>query len=234
MNGPDAVPNRAGHIATRKFVVNYLKYDQTIRNVSTQDLDLTLYDVVLRNGVDPNIELGQDPVTVWDNGLNLESGPSRQPGANYGNYTVNSPGTTPFHSQAFCKMFKIKKVTKKTLSAGEVHHHLVTVRPRNMFDGQGTQAIPAPSVYSRGIYTPGLSGFTMIVGKGSLVNSATVKMSVTYSKPAVDVISLCTGSFSSFSKDRKFHYAYDGLDNTKIDYQGVQDDAGLIRPDEAA
>ncbi|UBJ25947.1 capsid protein [Red panda feces-associated circular DNA virus 12] len=239
-------PFRIGARATMKFVVNYVKYDQMFRNMSTQDAEITLYDCVLRNNVTPNHRPGGiNPIKDWESGLTNERNPSRQTDAAIADPSalVRSPGTTPFMSSAFCKLYRIAKVTKKTLSAGEVHHHSVTIRPRQMFDAQtGSASISNDDgqnqdsdLNTRGFYLPGTTGFTILVANGSImgrrVADAPTANDVTFGQVAIDCVTKATGSFSSYTRERRQHLTFDGLTkgipNTEL--AGPQDDAGVIQ-----
>lgn len=236
---------RTGARATMKFVVNFLKYDQMFRNMSTQDAEITLYDCVLRNNVIPNIRgTAIDPVADWETGLTNERNPSRQTDAQLANSNalVGSPGTTPFMSTAFCKLYRIARVTKKTLSSGEVHHHTVTVKPRQMFDGQTSQQgqnddgqNQSTVMNDRGIYLPGITGFTMLVANGSImgrsIGGVPSGTDITLGQVAIDCVTKTTGSFASFTRERRQHLAFDGLTKgiPNAELAGPQDDAGIIQ-----
>lgn len=128
----------------------------------------------------------------------------------------------------------MKKVTKKTLSAGEVHHHMVTVKPRNMFDvqqtGYGNAENAGLSSASRGMVIPGLSGFTIVTGLGSIMGATGDVNQISTSTVALDVVTKTTGSFASFTRERRFHLTFDGLSKTGP-LRGPQDDAGVIADD---
>lgn len=213
---------------TNKFVVNYLRYDTQLRNMSNQDQTITLYDCVPRLGVSPNyISTGKaiDPLNDWGGGLFIQGG-----GQTGRPVLPTTPGTTPFMSVAFCKLYKIRKVTKKVLSSGEVHHHYLNIRPRTMFDSAQTQTMGYGQLNDRGSLIPGLSGFTIVVATGSIVNDATTKVNVTYSKPTLDVVTTCKASFASFTRERRQHMSFDGLalDASGAVYQGPLDDTDAI------
>lgn len=225
---------------TQKFVCNYLRYDQMIRNMSLQDVDIIIYDCVMRSGVQPiatdSVNGTIDPVYQWELGLSQELNPSDQQStlaANNLKYQ-QSPGSTPFQSSAFCKLYKIKKVTKKTLSAGEVHHHMINIKPRNMWDAQSN---PGPdrttNITSRGPFIPGLSGFTLITGLGSIMGATGDVNAISTSTVALDVVTKGTGSFANFTRERRFHLRFDGLSKVGP-LQGPQDDAGVITDDKVS
>lgn len=228
---------REGHRHTQKFVCNYLEYDQMIRNCSLQDADLVIYDVVYRAGVIPNMSSGNaavgraDPLQNWEQGLLNEAGPGTQ--AVYAAARRNVLGTTPFQSTLFCKLYKIRKVTRVTLSAGEVHHHYVTVKPRNMFDSQTQNAkdrMAGVLGNTNSSIIPGLSGFTMVTAAGSIMNVPNDSVKVGTSQVALDWVTKCTGSFSSYTRERRWHLAFDNM-YFGTDMQAPQDDAGVIIPD---
>lgn len=215
--GGTAATFRAGAAQTMKFVCNYLKYDQQVRNVGNQDVTITIYDVVLRSGVTPNDRgtIGQnivDPIQDWSDGLALETNPSNQTGS-LAQPRLNSPGTTPFHSTAFCKLYKIRRVTKKTLASGEVHHHRITMKPRNMFDNQNINTSPSttPGLRDRQMCMAGLTGLSIITVSGSIVNASTTQTNITYSPAVIDCVTTCSGSFSQYTRERRMHMAFDGL-----------------------
>lgn len=235
-----------GERSTMKYVCNFLRYDQMIRNMSLQDVDIILYDCVLRSSVVPsspeggaNLDKLPNPITDWESGLLNERSPSTQSATFQPGMRYQSPGTTPFQSTLFTKLYKIVKVTKQTLSAGEVHHHHINLRPRNLFDGQQKDLMDSSmtiSASSRGAVFPGLTGFTMIVALGSIVNNKTVKTTISTSAVALDVITKTTGSFASFTRERRRHLQFDGIawGAAAGALQGVQDDDGEIVDDVAA
>ncbi|AJC52520.1 capsid protein [Bromus-associated circular DNA virus 1] len=227
-----------GMYQTNKFVVNHLKYDQAIRNCEVQDVTLTIYDCVLRPGVAPNIRspgsVNQSisPINDWHIGLQNEYNPAAP--VAYLSQTFDSPATTPFHSTHFCKLYKIKKTTKVTLAPGAVHHHHVTVKPRNMFDTQTSGNVNS-ALYTadRGYLIPGISGFTLITVLGSIGDSAANHLLIGTTKTAVDVVTTTMASFSQFSRERRMHMAFDGLTQA-TDLQAVQPDTGTIQMDTTA
>jgi hypothetical protein len=232
---------REGHRATQKFVCNYLRYDQMVRNEAEQDAEVILYDCVLRSGVVPNLGATPaatslpDPLADWELGTVNDLGPGTQ--AVYpGNRRIESVGTTPFKSTLFTKLYKVRKVTKMTLASGEVHHHIVTVKPRNMFDSQTALAkdkvTPLFASSSMGAVIPGLTGFTIIVAAGSIMNKglSSANNEVGLSKPSLSMVTTCTGSFSNFTRERRWHLAFDNL-YTGNDMVGIQDDQGIVRGD---
>lgn len=249
--GPSAAASaQFGLRATNKYVCNFLRYDQMIRNMSLQDVEVTLYDCVLRSSVVPNfVEPGvpsttpvqnrlPDPMEDWEAGLLMERGPATQSTASMQTNQLRrqSIGTTPFQSTVFTKLYRVSKVTKVTLSAGEVHHHHINVRPRNMFDGIQRDTYDSSltiSASSRGSLLPGLSGFTILVATGAIVNNKTTKNLIATSAIGIDVVTKCSGSFSSYTREHRQHLQFDGFpkDLPPADYQGVQDDDGEIVPD---
>lgn len=237
--------SRIGARATMKFVVNYIRYDQMFRNMSTQDADIILYDCVLRNNVTPNQNRneGLSPIMDWEQGLTNERNPSRELDSALANPSalIGTPGTTPFMSQAFCKLYRIVKVTKKTLSSGEVHHHRVTIRPRQMFDNQTTWwggnddgQNQSSGLQSRGLYLPGISGFTILVASGSIMGrqiGGTIQGNdIALSQVAIDCVTKTSASFAQFSRERRMHLQFDGLAKViASELAGPQDDAGVIQ-----
>lgn len=232
--------------ATMKYVCNGLHYDQMIRNVSLQDVEIVLYDCVLRSGVVPSFSTAAtkasqvpDPLHDMEAGLTMQNHPSSS--ANIlpvpGNFFRNAPGTTPFQSQVFCKLYKVRKVTKVTLSAGEVHHHHINVKPGKMFDGSVQDTYDSSQTIvstSRGSIIPGLSGFTLITALGSVMNSKTDTLKIATSSVGLDVVTKTTGSFSSYTRERRHHMRFDGMALAVSDLQGVQDDDGEIVADTRA
>lgn len=229
-----------GFTATQKFVCNYLMYDQAIRNCEVQDVTLTIYDCVLRAGVSPNYHnYGQaavniNPINDWHVGLQNEYNPAA-PYA-YLTGTYDSPATTPFMSTQFCKLYKIKKTTKVVLAAGAVHHHRVTVKPRNMFDmASGNNIVGSvANTQDRGFLLPGISGFTLITVLGSIADSAANTNNISTTKTAVDCVTTTKASFAQFSRERRFHMTFDGLVLGATDLRAVQDDTGTIQADTTA
>lgn len=224
-----------GKNLTNKFVVNYLKFDFALRNMSNMDITLTLYDCVLRSNVSPNVygsgeaSHSIDPITDWSQGLNMNNQGTTGRVAD-----INRPGQVPYSSTVFCKLYKIRKVTKKVLSSGEVHHHYVTVKPRQLFDSVVAQ--DGATVSSHGKYLPGISGFTMMTCFGSIVNEATTKERISTSAPALDVVTTTRASFASYTRERRNHLQFNGLaaKSTGEIYQGVLDDTDAIAQETAA
>lgn len=235
-NAPDATAynstagaaNRSGARWTQKYVVNYLKYDHAIRNMSNQDQSMTLYDCVLRPGVMPSQGASMDPLADWNNALKNEYNPSRQTLTD-GIAGWSKMGTTPFMATGFCRLYKVKKVTKRTLAAGETHHHIVTVKPRNLFDGQAVGAQNSSGLVARGQFIPGLTGFTMVVFSGNIINQQATPTLITTNAGALDVLTTCNASFAKFTRERRFHMQFDGLTHdTAPIYSTVLDETDAI------
>lgn len=219
-------------------MVNKLHYDQMIRNMSNQDADIILYDCILRSNVMPNIRAGGSvaPVLDWRAGLESER---ISAGTYIGTSVETSVGTTPFMSSAFCKLYKIRKVTRKTLASGEVHHHHVTVRPRQMFDTQvlkegNNPDIGTGTLNDRGRYLPGVTGFTILVASGSIGNAsaATDKNLIGLTAVALDCVTKTNMSFSQFTRERRQHLNFDGL-STNVTSVVLDDTDIITAPGEA-
>lgn len=232
-------PYREGARQTQKFVINYMRYDQMIRNMSNQDITITLYDCVFRAGVQPNertagtanLQPTVDPILDWEQGI-----PSIQAFGPFPGPTREVIGSTPFQSSVFCKLYKIRKVTKHVLASGEVHHHHVTVKPSNLYDTVVGQRLsqpdgPALPVNSRGAFQPGLTGFTMMVASGSIVNKPdpTTGTVVGLSKTALDVVTTTSGSFANYTRERRMHLTFDAMSRDDI-MHGISDDTDTPGP----
>lgn len=206
--------NHTGQTHTTKFVCNYLKYDMMCRNATNQDLTITFYDCVLRSGAMPNLRNGGIlPILDFDEGLAVLNGSAVQTGAYL--KRMNAITVTPFMSPLFCKLYKVRKTTTRTMASGEVHHHIVTCKPRNLFDttvyGQDN-AMPTTATNDRGPYIQGISGFTMVQISGSIGHATATVSNVTTTPSALDVIVATSGSFSMFTRERRMNYTFDQLD----------------------
>lgn len=173
----DLGANASGFDTTRIFlkrIHGHIKF----ANMTNANSELTIYDIVARQDMTNSSPI-LDPVTAWKQGLLYTSG-------NASNTTYLTYGDTPFMSNIFCRLFKVKKVTKVDMMPGRDHTHYFS-RTMNCFVNNEMN-------YLSGAFTPtvygGKSHFIMIVGKG-FVSTDSVTHAVTSGSGEIESIIKC-------------------------------------------
>jgi hypothetical protein len=121
-----AVANQNGY----HFTVPFQKLTTQYTNCCNYPIVLWLYDVIPRvhtYTTIPNDEV-QTPSTAWGLGYTQEGGT--------GSDQRGTPYSTPFESKLFCEFYKVIKVHKVTMGAGDVHTHTLTNMQHNWISDQ--------------------------------------------------------------------------------------------------
>lgn len=145
---------------TRRMKLLHCEAKYTIKNHTTEPIEVHLYDVVARRDTQSAIQ----PNVTWSLGVGNEAVaiPGNVGLAN--NQTYNFPGSTPFQSEQFCQLFKVKKVTRFFLHPGSEHVHRIKIVPGGLFNNE----------YTRNFYAlKGITTWLMAVVKGGLVQDKT-------------------------------------------------------------
>lgn len=154
---------------TTHIILNDLEYVCKLANSSNSAVQVEIYDCIARRDLYKDAA-GQNVTTAEAVALGLQD-------QSNGTTAVTTPGTTPFDSDLFCKMWKVKKVTHMMLSVGEVHCHRVHWSPNRVMDNE---IVRQQNVYGfRGLTTAVLvrvSGMPMENDVSSSVTLAPVKL----------------------------------------------------------
>lgn len=112
---------------------------------------------------------------------------------NYGgtNYSINTPGWTPYKSPELVKMWKIRDCKKITLTAGEKYVHKTVLQIKRAFradqlnitTGSGFISDNLKSLYFRGITT-----VQFIIAEGGMSHGVTDTTQITYALGNIDTL----------------------------------------------
>lgn len=227
-NQVDVRTNAQGGVApppgwkTTKFVVEKLVMKQELKNQTNSAVHLTLYDCVLRSGIDVNAL--DTPLNMWFNGMadQNESGVDATGGVG----TINNVGLTPFRSKRFTKNWRVFSTKRLVLHPGHTHIHTTRVAPRNSwsldmdFTGNTGGADLVKMI-------PGVTTCTFAVVYGTICNDATATGNVGYGPAAVDSICRSYCEFRLIEKsgrvDQQF-MLYPAITTAKVQ---PEDDAAM-------
>lgn len=158
-----------------KIFFGYLKHRVCFKNQSNHVCALSIYDMVPRRT--PQNLSYNDPKECWDKGISDLGGGVAQ---------STIPGSTPFASPEFRRLFSVLKVTKIYLEPGETHEHtyyrkINGVRNSTMWDNNTNFGM-----------VPGVSSIIMYTAYGSIGHEATSgdtnPTMVTYMPCRIDVV----------------------------------------------
>jgi len=132
-----------------KYLIDSYSRETTFSNQSNATCFIELYDFVAREDLAPNSGAtsdNKDPVLTWTN-----------------DYTTNAPGLTVYGTNFFdspvtCSLYKVKKITKIRLGAGETHQHVVRGKPRKLIEMKRLQNFQSTNLTADDFY--GLENIT--------------------------------------------------------------------------
>lgn len=140
-----------------KVFFGYIKHRVCWKNQSNHVAALMIYDMIPRRGAqNSNYD---SPIECWEKGISDAGGGTAQP---------YIPGSTPFQSPEFRRLFSVLKVTKIYLEPGETHEHtfyrkINGVRNSTTWDNSTSFGM-----------VPGISHLIMWLAYGSIGHEATV------------------------------------------------------------
>lgn len=140
-----------------KMFLGYIKHRVCWKNQSNHVAALMIYDMMPRRGAqNTNFD---SPIECWEKGIGDAGGGTAQP---------YIPGSTPFQSPEFRRLFSVLRVTKIYLEPGETHEHtwyrrINGVRNSSIWDNSSSFGM-----------VPGVSHLIMWLAYGSIGHEATV------------------------------------------------------------
>jgi len=145
-----------------KHMMRNCKLSITMTNQCNAPVFVDLYDVVSRKDLNADYN-GQSPSEVW---------------TNEGAGTETYYGNDPFSCQEFVETFKVLKITRINLTAGETAEHKCTYEANQVFKENHNNTIAGTK--DQGAYA-GLTHFVMMVTRGAAADAdnTTVGSSIT-------------------------------------------------------
>lgn len=188
---------------TRKMMVKYCHAIYELKNQTNTPIHITLYDCVARRDMQSLIY----PETAWTSGMNNES---VSIGGNPDAIALNSNlvGVTPFQSQQFCQLWKVKRTSRFELGGGAVHRHAVSIKPGGMLSNEYIRQFQCYK---------GLSTIVLAVIHGGIADnnpSLTGAVSVSTSTFALDYVTTVQYGFTAMERSRTAYTQYNGLPST--------------------
>lgn len=193
-----AVQNSANNATgqTRRLQIEKITSRYALKNNTNVPISVWLYDVTFRRDSSVGTGAPRGDV-VWNTGLTDEG--TVIPGQTIPPTNQASlPGSTPFQSQDFCQVFKVKKVTKFTLAAGTTHMHTINIRPGNPINFEYAKRYAA---------FKGLTTGCMIVIQGTPSHSAATGAQ-TLSQASIDYVTETRYMFTALERARTAYTAY--------------------------
>jgi hypothetical protein len=115
----------------------------------------------------------QTPITMWYQGLqNEESAASTV-------YSYLYPGEKPFRSKMFCYFYKITKVIRVELGAGQSHRHISKYKINKIIHGEIANSFTTTRDFTK---------YKLMVASGSPVNDSTNNTLVSTSSVTLDIV----------------------------------------------
>lgn len=210
-------PGLPDQYKTMKFWIPKIKTVSRIRNMGTAPSNVTIYDIVARKD---QTTAAVEPITAWGTGLfNAQIGT-----LGTGVLNVAEPGVTPFMSQTFTQLFKVKKVNEFTLHAGSTHKHYFTLYPNKMWTVENTNTTT---------YHAGETCFVLIVAKGDVGQDTTIGPtfgSVAYTQGVLEIITEYAAKVQAMEKNRALNTWYDSLLGGVTGTTQVVEDTDIVAP----
>jgi hypothetical protein len=142
-------------------------------NMTNVNVFMDLYDVECRR----DYLNTADPPSVWSTGLVDQNNAA----------LISDVGSTPFASQLFTQLFKVKRITRVILSAGETHEH-ITYHKADWLWNHEVDGNPAVAAVNGQQGYKGLTNYTFAVSYGAPVNDSTTKTQISTSAAAIDCV----------------------------------------------
>lgn len=187
------------NIPTVKGYFKFLKGEIRMTNQINANMQICIYDVVPRRDMDTS---QPNPAAAWDTGLSATNGVS---------HTVkgyNNLGVTPYESPLFVSLYKIVKVTKMVLSAGQGHVHKVNLKQNVVMQKYQKDQY---------VYYRNLSAITIITVNGMPVCSDANDLNIAVSKTDLACVSTR-------------HIEYRGINGQPAYYQYHNNQASFVDP----
>jgi len=158
-------------IPSVKGYFKFLKGEIRMTNQMNANVQVVIYDIVNRRDMDSS---QPTPLSAWDTGI------SQSGGSSVTTKGYNNLNCTPFESPLFCQLYKVRKVTKLTLSAGQGHVHKVNLQQN---------VVMAKYLKDQYVYYKGLSAATIITVNGMPVCSDANDLNIAVSKSDLACVS---------------------------------------------
>lgn len=191
-----------------RLVMNYIKVKSMLRNMGTDKVKMTLYDVVPRHDTLQTALYPIDPTVAWDQGFADEN---LQAATGSTAASAAIVGSTPFGSEKFTELYRVLKVTKLSIEPGGEHTHTVTIRPGRIFKRYTDQEY---------VMWKGLSWACMAVLYGDVVKDSGGTGAVSTGKGEVSVVTTTRCEFTTITK----------LQTTVTTYDNLPGDATFVTP----
>lgn len=194
-----------------KLFIYQSKQKIHIRNQHNSLVTMLIYDIMTKQR--PSAATLDSPAEAWEKGF-LDIGMAA-------GHSLNVH-QTPSFSAEFRMYFKIKKVTKVLMEAGQQHEHTVRQNVNRLVDTTTTGSGAFLSL-------PGLTSWVMIVHYGSLAHETASPALVTYSTATLDFVQFQSDTYGGLSDDLPSYVLTNNLANTalNLDFMGENQDADI-------
>lgn len=154
----------------------------SITNMTNLGNMIWIYDLVLRHDTGNNGTASRlDPIGDWKEGITDEAGGATD-------YAL--PYCTPYQSRTFCLRWKVLKVRKIPLAAGETHVHTTSCVPRMHLNRERVNP-PASTALATPAADLGIGQFTscvMVVALGNVAADSVVSSNVGFGPSSIDIV----------------------------------------------
>lgn len=209
-----------------RVIVQNARVRYTMKNHTTIDLTVWVYDLVARKDAkedksadrDPRKDL--DPITTWRTGLEDITIVGNVPnaGAPIGG-AHEMPGMTPFKSERFTANWHVRRVKKFELAPGAQHIHTVRWRGPRIFKMADWNDL---DMKRKTTYA------CMLVAKGSMVRDTSTPFRVGYGSGELDVITETMYKYQAAIANRAAYQFYSNLPLAMTAQGTVSEDYNLV------
>lgn len=165
----------------------------------------TIYDIVVgRQACASTIDT---PIEAWVKG-----------DIDFGSATMsNTVGQTPFHSPEFNRHYRVHKVTRVPMEAGQTHTHVVRHNVNKALSSIRWQNTSAPCIL-------GLTVTSLVVFHGGIGHESTTNANVTFMPMKLDIINVREYSFAYMESNAPTYAVTDALATTVVDFDFMGED----------
>lgn len=193
--------NAPTSIIDRRLYLDHIKCVYRFKSACNMDQTITIYNVVNRRDVQDSTSV-HNPVADWTQGLANQVPSGVTAPAQSLIPPLSFPGETPFRSSLFTQNFKIAKVTKFVMGAGQEHDHTIRLRVKRAFNREFTNGY---AEYAH------LSHWVIVVCEGPIVQSAATSTEVSIGAGEVSYVVETEWKFQAVAINRTVMTRYSDL-----------------------
>lgn len=217
-------------VTETKFTIHRSFHEHSLSNMSNGTAMLTIYYCICQRDV-INVQNQQSLVTILGDGFFQRGFGAGKGVTNSGVYDAS---LTPFDSHKFCSYFKVYKTETCNMDPGQTIKRKLIMGPKRInIDHYTTQTAANQSTLTADLNFSHRKGEKILLFKleGQPANTAGGKM--TFTSPAVDMITLCNYSYQAINRQAPIitkanAIGFDGSGDTGYNVQIMEDETGAV------